>query len=451
MNHYSSDVQIFIYNFLLSVVFVAALPCLPFWLLLRPRLRPGLAERFGCYAKNKLQPLVDARPIWVHAASVGETLAAGALIAALKAKLPERKILLSTFTDTGNEMARRCAGADAVIFLPIDHPLVVRRTLSKIEPAVLIVIETEIWPNLLQQAFRRGIPALLLSGRFSDRAFNRYLKFRGFFRSILRCFAACGMQSVEDADRMARLGADERRIVVTGNLKQCAALPIMDDGTPVKLEDGGRGQAKRPLLVAGSTHRGEEAPLLEVFLSLKNRFPDLQLALAPRHPERFAEVEKLLQQTGVSFEKKSRLKGMSFEHDVLLVDTLGDLPKLYTLGDIAFVGGSLVAVGGHNLLEPAHSQKPVLFGPFVANFRRIADQMKKSGGGIEVRDAGDLLRELDGLLRDPVKRRDTGAKAYGVALMDGAVVERSLDLLARYVDFAAHRELRTGDAGTTAL
>jgi 3-deoxy-D-manno-octulosonic-acid transferase len=442
-------VQYFIYNFLLTAAFVAALPLLPLWLMLRPRVRPGLAERFGCYAKPKLQPLAGARPIWIHAASVGETLAAGVLIAALKAKLPERKFLLSTFTDTGNEMARRCAGADAVIFLPIDHPFVVRRALSKLEPAVLIVIETEIWPNLLQQAFKRGIPAVLLSGRFSERAFNRYFKFRVFFRTVLRCFAACGMQSAEDADRLARLGADAKRIVVTGNLKQFTPMPGIYTPATLKLEDAA--QAKRPLLVAGSTHRGEEAILLEVFLALKNRFPDLQLALAPRHPERFGEVETLLQQTAVSFEKKSRLNALSFERDVLLVDTLGDLPKLYALGDVAFVGGSLVDVGGHNLLEPAHAKKPVLFGPFTANCGTLAAQMKTSGGGIEVRDTSDLLREFDDLLSDPVKRQRAGEKAYGVAIIDSTVLERSLNLLARYVDFRAYRELRRADGETMAV
>jgi 3-deoxy-D-manno-octulosonic-acid transferase len=439
-------VQYFIYNFLLTIAFVAALPLLPLWLIVWPRLRPGLAERFGWYAQNKLHALSAGRPIWIHAASVGETLAAGALIAALKAKLPERKVVLSTFTDTGNAMARRCAGADAVIFLPVDHPLVVQRALSKLEPALLIVVETEIWPNLLRQAFKRGIPAVLLSGRISGRAFNRYARFRGFFHSVLRCFAACGMQSVEDAARIRRLGVAGPRIAVTGNLKQAAPLPSRDDGNRSDLEDGPDGQARRPLLVAGSTHSGEEAMLLEAFVALKKRFPDLQLALAPRHPERFAEVESLLRQRSVSFAKKSRSKGPRFEHDVLLVDTLGDLAQMYGLGDIAFVGGSLVDVGGHNLLEPARLKKPVLFGPFMANFRALAGAMKSSGGGIEVRDTGDLLRQVDGLLSDSLKRRSAGEKAYTIAMLDGDVVERSLELLARYVDFKAHRELRSANS-----
>jgi 3-deoxy-D-manno-octulosonic-acid transferase len=429
----------FIYNFLLSVAFVAALPFLPLWLAFSRRVRPGLAERFGWYGRSKLQALDGMRPIWIHAASVGEVLAAGRVIAALKAKAPERKIIFSTFTDTGNAMARRCAGADAVFFLPLDHPLIVRRALTQIDPAALIVIETEIWPNLLHQAFRLGIPTLLLSGRLSERAFKRYLRFRSFFRRVLRCFTAIGMQSDDDRDRITRLGADAKRVRVTGNLKRAAPMAGAGYDTDAAHGEGAAGtQARRPLLVVGSSHQGEEEILLSVFISLKKRFPDLQLAVAPRHPERFAEVEKLLQSSGLSFEKKSRIDGrLCFHQDVMIIDTLGDLGKYYARADIAFVAGSLVGVGGHNLLEPAFFKKPVLFGPFMANFRTLAEEMKNSGGGIEVRNADDLLREITGLLLDPEKRRSTGEKAYSVAAKDGAVVERSLDLLRSYVDFSA--------------
>jgi 3-deoxy-D-manno-octulosonic-acid transferase len=444
-------VHYLIYNCLLTVALTLALPLLPLWLLLSPRLRPGLAERFGLYAKDKLKPVCEERPIWIHAASLGETLAAMALIRALKAKLPERKIVLSTFTDTGNEMARRTADADAVIFLPVDHLLVVRRALAKLEPSVLIIIETEIWPNLVRQASRRGIPVLMLSGRVSERALKRYLQFHGFLRSVLRCFAAYGVQSREDADKIGRLGADAARIVVTGNLKQPGLLPGVNGRQVVAPQDGPPSGSRRLLLIAGSTHSGEETILLQVFVALKHRFPGLQLALAPRHRERFAEVEKLLQQRGVTFAKKSRLEGETFEQEALFVDTLGDLPKLYALGDVAFVGGSLVPVGGHNLLEPACLRKPVLFGPYTANCAAVAEAMKRSGGGIEVRDAEELARRLEDLLSDPVKRLRAGEKAYEVAMLDGAVVERSLELVGRYLDLRDPSEFRSSVAQTVAV
>jgi 3-deoxy-D-manno-octulosonic-acid transferase len=326
----------------------------------------------------------------------------------------------------------------------------VRRALARLQPSALIVIETEIWPNLLRQASRRGVPVLLLSGRISPRAFNRYVKFRGFFKAVLRCFAACGMQTAGDAARIARLGADAARIAVTGNLKQPALAKPSSQVASVAVDAAQAGE-KRPLLVAGSTHRGEEALLLEVFGALKNNFPGLQLALAPRHPERFGEVERLLQQAALSFDKKSCLEAPSFHSDVLLVDTLGDLPALYALGDVAFVGGSLVDVGGHNLLEPAHLKKPVLFGPHTANFAALAAEMKSSGGGIEVRDAREMLRELECLLGDPARRRRAGEQAYGTARGDGAAVQRSLDLLGRYIDVERDRDFRSRASAVSAL
>jgi 3-deoxy-D-manno-octulosonic-acid transferase len=336
-----------------------------------------------------------------------------------------------------------------VIFLPLDHPFFVRRVLCKIEPSVLIVIETELWPNLLRQASKRGVPVVLLSGRVSEKAFNRYVRFIGFFRRVMRCFAACGMQSHEDARRVARLGADASRIAVTGNLKQGTPVPCINGAPEVKASEAAFPGKKPPLFVAGSTHAGEEAVLLESFLDLKKRFSGLRLALAPRHPERFAEVEKLLLQAGVSYVKKSRMDANSrAEHDVLLVDTLGELAEMYALADITFVGGSLVNVGGHNLLEPARLKKPVMFGPFMSNFSSLADEMKRRGGAIEVRDALELRREAEQLLSDPVKRLSFGENAYRVALLDGAaVMDRSLDLLSRYVDFALPRALPGFKAG----
>ncbi len=436
-----------VYNFLLSIMVLTALPLLPLGLAVCPRFRPGLGERFGWYAKSKLRMLAGARPVWIHAASVGEVSAAGILIAAIKAESPNRRIILSTFTDTGNEMARRAGVADAVIFLPLDHPLIVRRALNRFAPSALVVIETELWPNLFQEAFNQGIPTLLLSGRLSERSLSRYLLFRVFFRRVVRCIVALGMQSEADARRVIQLGADSKRVSVTGNLKRSVGTTAMLRNSEVKIPDAmTAAQANRPLLVVGSSHRGEEKILLYVFGRLKQQFPCLQLAVAPRHPERFSEVESLLQNTGLSFEKKSRIDGrLNFDHDVILIDTLGDLGRFYARADIAFVGGSLVEVGGHNLLEPAFLKKPVLFGPFMANFKALAEEMKRSGGGIEVRNADDLLYEISDLLGNVDKRRSVGEKAFKVAAGDDGVAERTLKLLRRYVDgsgglLASHRK-----------
>lgn len=325
--------------------------------------------------------------------------------------------------------------ADAVLFLPLDQLWVVRRTLRRLDPAILIVLETEMWPNLLRQACARGIPTLLLSGRLSIRSYKKYSLFRVFFRQVVGSFSALGMQSEEDARRIISLGADVDRVSVVGNIKRALSIGHQlrkGNAGSEKLEN--RWSRETPLLVVGSSHRGEEEILIGVYLSLKERFARLQMVLAPRHPERFAEVEKLLQARGLDYQKKSRANGqLDFVKDILLLDTLGDLQDFYALGDVAFVGGSLIDAGGHNLLEPARFGKPVLFGPFTSNFAALASEMKQRGAGIQVAGADELTRELTGLLGDPEKCRTVGKEAYRVAADDCGVMERNLALAQRYL------------------
>ena len=338
---------------------------------------------------------------------MGEALAAGRLVDEIRQRFPAREVVVSVFTATGYETARRVIADAAVIFFPVDHPWTVKRALSKIDPALLIFLETEIWPNMLRVARRRGTPTLLLSGRFSARSVTQYSLLASFFRDVIRNFASMGMQSEEDASRARMLGADPQKVFVTGNLK-LAGMRNSFDQDPVIAESipGEQKSDGRPLLVAGSSHRGEEEILLAAFRDLKRSFPDLQMVIAPRHPQRFPEVERLLRAQGIEFEKKSRSNGRSlFAQDICFLDTVGDLQTFYALGDIAFVGGSLVDAGGHNLLEPARVHKPILFGPHMANFAAIAQEMKAKGGGVEVRGVEDLVRELTELLGDADKRR----------------------------------------------
>ena len=423
------------YNFFSTLVFIACLPFLPVLLLFGKRFRSGLAQRFGCYSDEVLNVVAGSRPIWIHAASVGEVTAAAELTRELKERHPEKKIIISTFTDTGNAMARRSMVADAVLFLPLDQVWMVRRTLRRLDPAMLIVLETEMWPNLLRQACARGIPTLLLSGRLSIRSYKKYFLFRVFFRQVVGSFSALGMQSEEDARRIISLGADVGRVSVVGNIKRALSIRHQlrnRNAGSEKLEN--RRSRGTPLLVVGSSHRGEEEILIGVYLSLKERFARLQMVLAPRHPERFAEVEKLLQARGLDYQKKSHANGqLDFVKDILLLDTLGDLEDFYALGDVAFVGGSLIDAGGHNLLEPARFGKPVLFGPFTSNFAALALEMKQRGAGIQVAGADELTRELSGLLGDPERCRTVGKEAYRVAADDCGVMERNLALAQRYL------------------
>lgn len=424
------------YNFFLTLSLILALPIFPVLSFLPRRFREGLAERLGFYPPEIREALGNSRPIWIHAVSVGEVLAARHLAARLRQRFPERKIVLSTFTSTGNRIARQVVtAADGFIFFPLDHPWIVRRALAVFDPSLLIFLETEIWPNFLRRAHRRGIPTLLLSGRLSPRAFRRYSLFRPFFSPVVRQFTAFGMQSESDAERMIRLGVNPEKIRITGNLKHS----LRDEQEAGRDGAGGlesvirRGEG-RQVLVMGSTHRGEEEILLDAFLSLKARFPSLLMVLAPRHPQRFPEVERLLKKHNVRYEKKSAMNGREEEEaDVIFLDTMGELSALYSAADIAFIGGSLVDAGGHNLMEPARYRKPILFGPHMTNFAGIAEEMKRKGGGIEVSGREDLIREISALLADRAKARRVGELAYSVVEGDRGVMERTMALVARYI------------------
>jgi 3-deoxy-D-manno-octulosonic-acid transferase len=418
-----------VYNVLLAFAFVMTLPALPLVLILGRRYREGFAQRWGFYPRAVCRSFAGVKPLWIHAASMGEVRSAEALVKELKARRPDRKVLLSTFTATGNRIARQVPGVDAVIYLPLDFPWAVRRALSAFEPAILIIIETEIWPNLLRGAFSRGIPAVLLSGRISEKAFARYAIVRAFFRRVLGFFSALGMQSPADAARAAKLGAEEGKVSVVGSLKFASRNIDNQWQSILAVRD-----TSRQLVVAGSSHRGEEEILLAAFKSARARFPRLSLVLAPRHPERFDEVEKLLQSSPFAFQRKSRLAAEEyFTQDVLLLDTVGELPEFFAAGDIAFVGGSLVNHGGHNVLEPARFEKPILFGPYMANFKSIAEEMKRSGAAIEVCDAAGLSRALVDLLADVETRHRMGERASQVAGANRDALMLNCKLAERYM------------------
>jgi 3-deoxy-D-manno-octulosonic-acid transferase len=418
-----------LYNVALTIAFVAALPFVPFVLLLGGRYRAGILQRFAIYPRAVLARIASVNPIWIHAASVGEARAVAPLLHALKVDDPKRSVVVSTFTATGNRLARQLAGVDAVIFLPLDFFPVVRRALKTIDPSLLIFIETEIWPNLLRQTYRRGTPTLLLSGRLSAKALPRYLRWRPFFQRVLQYYTVIGMQSPQDAERILRLGADEKKVSVVGSLKFAASGMGEGSQSVVSLRD-----PTRPLLVAGSSHRGEEEILIEVLGMVRADYPTFSMVLAPRHPERFGEVEKLLKSTTFAFHRKSQVRSEQyFERDILLLDTVGELPDFFAAGDITFVGGSLVNAGGHNILEPARCKKPVLFGPHMSNFASIAEGMTKTGAAIEVHGVDDLARALFTLLADSEKRLRMGQLAAQFAAANHETFTRNLSLATRYL------------------
>lgn len=390
-----------------------------------PRFRAH-RERLGRYAQDLPPQLRGRRVLWMHSASVGELLASRPLLGRFREALADWRIVLSTTSFAGREIAAGFSEAEAAVLLPFDAPRAVGRALDVLAPSLFVFTETEIWPNLLRGLARRRVPALLLSGRISSRSYRRYRWVRSFLRQVLAQVAGFGMQSEEDAARIRALGAPAERVRVIGSLKsdvpaaRAAAITFHFPG---------------PLWIAASTHAGEEQTCVRVHARLRRTFPDLRLLLAPRHLDRLPEVEATLRREDVGYERRSELRASRWqgERDVLLLDTLGELGGLYAGALAAFVGGSLAPVGGHNLLEPARAAVPVLFGPHVENVAEVARAIETAAGGARVQDEGELEERLRGLLSDRAARRRMGISAERAASRTGAL-EASFRMAAEFFE-----------------
>ncbi len=424
-----------LYNALLHAGLILGLLLWPLGFLSRRRPYRGLRERFTCYPSNLMAALAGSRPIWIHAASVGEVRSAAALVREIRTALPGRRLLVSTMTATGRRTAQEAlTEVDGITYLPLDLPWLVARSLRRFRPEVIILLETEIWPNFILTAHRLGIPTVLLSGRLSPHCARRYRRFRPLFGPVLNAVSEFGMQDDENAGRVLGLGVDGARVAVTGNLK------YGETGTEPVPDPFGPGRERGPVVVAGSTHRGEEEILLDVLPELRRLHPELLMILAPRHPERFGDVERLLRERKLAYRKRSGMNGpQPRDNHVLLLDTLGELPRFYGCATVAFVGGTLVPAGGHNVMEPARWGKPVLFGPHQTNIAETARKMLEQGGGVEIRDRQDLFRAIADLLSDPVRAAAMGGRARQAVEADGDVVSRSMGLIRRQLqDHPSH-------------
>ena len=422
-----------IYTILLFVYFLAVLPATAYGIW-RRRKEPGsLRERFG-----RLPAAVnpDRRPsIWVHAVSVGEALAARPLLRALRAAYPEHRLIVSTTTATGQRVARGFGGdVDAVCYAPFDFPWFVNRALDRIAPALLLVVDTEIWPNLLRACRRRGVGALIVNGRLSDRSFRRYRLVRGGMRRVLADVGRVCAQTEEWARRFVAVGADPDRVTVTGSLKFDAVGPA-GPSPDTERGDGLRAAfdfaRSRPVVIAASTLRGEEEPVLRAFGRVRQASPSALLVIAPRHPERFDEARGIAERAGYRVRMRSALEpGRDPGADVVILNTLGELGRLFPIASAVFVGGSLVPAGGHNPIEPAAFGRAIVVGPHMENFADVTRELVARGAAIQLRDAGALEETLADLMRDGGWRSRLGDAARSVVDANRGATRRTIEMVA---------------------
>jgi len=447
----------FVYSFLMGL---AALLSSPYWLiqgLRHNKYLSNLSERLG-FSLPQLEKLPANRPgaIWIHAVSVGEALSGVTLARRLKDAYPQRPLIISTTTQTGYALAReRMPFADAFIYFPLDWVFCVRRVLDAAKPALVVILETEIWPNFLREAAKRKIPVLFVSGRISDRSFSRwqsYLTAFGFYlkpllQSALSNATAFLMQTQQDADRIKSLGAPAGRVSVSGNLKYDQQFPAP---TPLAqwLEEECQRRNRRPLIVAGSVVATEEPLALIAFGVVQGDFPKALLVLAPRKPERFTPAAEFIEESHRKFVRRSELalpdpnaaaasngtkNSIPDDATVLLLDSIGELASLYRLADGVFVGGSLVNSGGHNILEPAAFGKVPVFGPSMENFAAMAARFIESQAAIQVESPEDAGVEMIHLLKDPQKMERMGSSAKQLVETSRGALDRAVAEVSKHL------------------
>ncbi|MFH1189441.1 MAG: 3-deoxy-D-manno-octulosonic acid transferase [Candidatus Omnitrophota bacterium] len=397
-------------------------------LIFKGKLHRGFLERFGIYGDAKEEALFRAKDvIWIEAVSVGEVALCKTLIPALKKEYPERSIVLSTITKTGNCLAEKLFSLDAtVIYFPLDFSFIVGRVVAKIHPKFYIMIETEIWPNVLKRLRYKRVPAILINGRISDRSYGKYRLVKKFLAKTLKGVAAFCMQSDTDAERMISLGADRAKVAVTGNMKFDAELTGVTSATPAKdlfgLKDGNE------IFVAGSTHGGEEETVVSVYKELLKGFPNLRLVIAPRHVERAPETEKIVRRMGFEAVRMTGEREIC-PSGVLIIDKIGYLNDAYSVAEIVFVGGSLIPHGGQNPIEPAAFGKPVMFGPYMFNFKTVASALLEGDGAVRVGDRDDFFAKADRLLKDKALRETVGRNARNVISGNRGATLRNLSAI----------------------
>lgn len=428
-----------LYNILLGLAAFAGWPVMMVMLILSAKRRKTFFKRLGFQTLPKERnPLPDrAKPIWIHGLSVGEVLSAEPLVHAMQERFPLAPLLFSVTTFTGHQIARSRfqSSATAIFYFPFDWRFSVKRAAAAADPGSVIIVETDVWPNFLCEMKRRSVPVIFANARLSERSFKGYRRLRFFMKPVFRLFSHICAQTVEDAERFRQLGVSSDRVTITGNIKFDQHGERSDARAVADLRKQLAMDAGHTVFLAGSTHEGEETILKNVFLRLKQHFPDLLLIIVPRNPARAASIRREFQSEHVAVclmntPSEDRPAGPS---EVVVVDAIGVLKPLYALADIAFVGGSLVHAGGHNPLEPAAYSKPILFGPDMSDFKEIARMLVEENAGLQVHNADALSDALRLLLADPSNAKAMGERAFRVFSTNRGATERTVRVVESWI------------------
>ncbi len=422
-----------IYDIVLHLSIIILIPFFIVKMITARKYREGIIERFGFIGREKLARLKSGPVVWVHAVSVGESKAVIPVLKLLKKRRPDVRILFSTVTTTGNRAIQKEAGSliDALIYFPLDLSWVVRRVLDASDPALFVVVEKELWPNLLKALRGRSVPAIVVNGTISDRSFRRFKQFDFFFRDIFASIELFCGRTADDTRKAIEAGVIPSRACSFGNLKfdLDPEAPSIDKLADLKRVLGIGPSDK--VIVAGSTHAGEEVQVIRAFKALRAGRPGLRLIIAPRHPERFSEVESIIKSAGLIPSRRTAPTG----GDVILLDTIGELMTFYAISTLAFVGGSLVEnVGGHNLLEPAFFSKPVVYGSHLTTYLSMAELLEEAGGGFRVESEEELAEILKTLLQDEPMRAKAGAAAKKAVEANRGAAEKTVEAVIGFLN-----------------
>lgn len=430
-----------LYNLIFCSALVLVLPYFIYRSLTEKGFKKRFRQNLGFIREQEIEAVAGKECIWIHGASVGEIVATSPLVKEIRKAMPQARILVSSVTTSGYDMAHQIIPeADAIIYFPLDLPFVSESYVRRIMPRVFLPVETELWPNFLRAMRARKIPVMMVNGRISEKSVKTYRYLYGILEDMLGSVSRFCMQSTIDAEYIAHLGADKRKIIVTGNTKfdQTYAEVTQEDLLRYKEELGLA--ASFPVIVAGSTHPTEERQLFEAFSEVRKNYPDARLVIAPRKIGRAEEIARLGRQFGFEAGLRSKLLALKSErpqYPLLLIDTIGELGRIYAVGDLVFVGGSLIRHGGHNVLEPAAHGKPILVGPSMSNFKDSFSLLRKSGACRQVKDEKELTVEMLAIIDNDALRENMGSASLQVIRENRGAAVRSIEYLVELLDLTA--------------